>query len=344
MSQASISKIKQYLENGLNILIIGESGTGKTSMAIKACEELGYKTAYFHAPTVDPFIHLIGIPAPDKETNSTVVYPPKNLDDVDVIIIDEINRANSDLENSCFELLQFKSVNQRKFKNLKAIISSINPVSDEYNVKELDFALTDRFDVTLHTNPILNKEYLRTKFDENIVESLNIFYTQYMKEHAKASRAERNKDKGYISPRKVEKIAEQFLHFKRKEVISEMLPVNAQSATQPLYDALKSFNKKNIHELQRGKEIKFYLNHPDLILSSIESIQSIISSTHTSNKDLKELYQVIIMELSKLPFNVLLKDTQFIKILSKENISELLKNKSDREKNLFYEHYMNILR
>lgn len=71
-------------------------------------------------------------------------------DTIEAIFIDEYNRSPKKVRNAVMELLQFKSINGKKFPNLRTVWTAINPPeNDEYDVEELDPAQQDRFEVTV---------------------------------------------------------------------------------------------------------------------------------------------------------------------------------------------------
>jgi hypothetical protein len=77
---------------------------------------------------------------------------PKDLneDTVEALFFDEFNRSHKKIRNAVMELIQFKSINGRKFKNLKFVWAAINPhteETEEYEVDKLDPAIQDRFHV-----------------------------------------------------------------------------------------------------------------------------------------------------------------------------------------------------
>lgn len=85
---------------GLNILLVGPPGGGKTSCLAQACKELDLRLAYFSAPTLDPFADLIGIPVPQKSGDSydgIQFLRPKNVTQAEVMFFDELNRATSNV-------------------------------------------------------------------------------------------------------------------------------------------------------------------------------------------------------------------------------------------------------
>jgi len=146
-----------WLDNNLNVLFEGRHGVGKTAMIIDCFERHGLKWKYFSAATMDPWCDFVGIPrVVDDNGGKTLEYIlPRDLSDdsVEALFFDEFNRSHKKIRNAVMELIQFKSINGRKFNNLKIVWAAINPHdedSDEYHVEKLDAALVDRFHV--HVN------------------------------------------------------------------------------------------------------------------------------------------------------------------------------------------------
>jgi hypothetical protein len=173
------SKMKFWIENNLNVLFIGEHGVGKTARVKKAFEESNLKWLYFSAATLDPWVDFIGIPkeVSDSMGNKYIelIRPkPFATDEVEAIFLDEFNRSPKKVRNAVMELLQFKSINGKKFNNLKIIWAAINPDnidkdnSDDltYDVEKLDPAQRDRFEIHVNVPYKPDKAYFLNKFGQ----------------------------------------------------------------------------------------------------------------------------------------------------------------------------------
>src|SRR5439155_607532 len=55
--------VKRAVQAGLNVLVEGPHGVGKTSLALDGAAELNLRVKYWSASTLDPF-DLVGIPVP----------------------------------------------------------------------------------------------------------------------------------------------------------------------------------------------------------------------------------------------------------------------------------------
>lgn len=159
-----IDKLNFYLTNQKNVLLIGPQGVGKTALIQKSFDDAGLKWKYFSAPTLDPWVNFIGVP---KEVDNKLEFIlPKDFEDdaVEAIYMDELNRAPKQIRNAVMELIQFKSINGRKFNNLKVIWASINPEDDSYDTERLDPALKSRFHAKIEVPNTPDSEYFIKKF------------------------------------------------------------------------------------------------------------------------------------------------------------------------------------
>ena len=128
---------------------------------------------------MDPWVDFVGVPKEKIDANGVSyldLIRPKHFqnDEVEAIFFDEFNRANKKILNSVMELIQFKSINGKKFNNLKIIWAAINPEDDEqehYSVEELDPAQLDRFHVIVDVPYIPNADYFRKVYGNDMADS-----------------------------------------------------------------------------------------------------------------------------------------------------------------------------
>ena len=169
------TKMDFWIKNNLNVLLEGQQGVGKSTIieAMVKRNNLSYK--YFTASLMDPYLTLIGVPKEGKDQNGEsfldFIKPSEFADDsVEFIFLDEFNRAPPSVRNAVMELIQFKSINGRKLKNLKAVWAAINPYDDNetFNVQELDPAQKDRFHVFYQLPFEPSAEYFTSKFGQHM--------------------------------------------------------------------------------------------------------------------------------------------------------------------------------
>lgn len=171
------NKLNQYFKSGKNVLLEGRHGTGKTSLVTEIFNKNCKNWLYFSGSTLDPWVDFVGVPKEIKKGNDYVlsfVLPEKMADEnVEAIFIDEYNRSHKKIRNATMELVQFKSINGRKFPNLKVVWAAINPSDDEeeYDVEQLDEAQTDRFQIRIKVPFIPDIEYFQKKFGNDWAKS-----------------------------------------------------------------------------------------------------------------------------------------------------------------------------
>jgi len=173
------SKLDFWIKNDLNVLMEGERGVGKTARIIEAFNRNKLKWISFSASTLDPWVDFIGVPKEAVDSNGLkyleLVRPLVfATDSIEAIFLDEYNRAPKKVRNAVMELIQFKSINGKKFNNLKIVWAAINPDPDEndtsaavYDVEPLDPAQRDRFHVFVKVPYKPDKRFFKEAYGEN---------------------------------------------------------------------------------------------------------------------------------------------------------------------------------
>ena len=165
-------KLDFWIKNSYNVLFRGKHGVGKTTMIIDAFNKAGLKWMYFSASTMDPWVDFIGVPKEVKDINGKsyleLIRPKQFQDDeVEALFFDEFNRAPKKVRNAVMELIQFKSINGKKFSKLKIVWAAINPDNDDtqkYDVEELDPAQLDRFHIHHNVPYAPHAQYFKDKY------------------------------------------------------------------------------------------------------------------------------------------------------------------------------------
>ena len=144
------------MSQGLNLLLSGYHGVGKTQMVLEEAKSQDLKMKYYSSPTLDPWPDLVGIPVPvDAKANSEKggkelqFIRPVDVEDAEIMFFDELNRAHPKVINAVLEAIQFHSINGKPLPRLKMVWAAINPPDDIYDVNELDPVVVDRFHVHL---------------------------------------------------------------------------------------------------------------------------------------------------------------------------------------------------
>lgn len=163
------NKLDFWIKNNLNVLFIGKHGVGKTATITQAFDKANLKWKYFSAATIDPWVDFIGVPKPTTENGIQFLdlIRPKEFaeDNIEALFFDEFNRSHKKVRNAVMELIQFKSINGKKFNNLKIIWAAINPDDEEtYDVEKIDPAQLDRFHVHCKVDYKCDSIYFKNKY------------------------------------------------------------------------------------------------------------------------------------------------------------------------------------
>jgi hypothetical protein len=236
------AKLKFWIDNNLNVLFVGQHGVGKTARVKEAFDNAGLKWLYFSAATLDPWVDFIGIPkeATDEKGNKYIelIRPrPFAEDNVEAIFLDEFNRSPKKVRNAVMELLQFKSINGKRFNNLRIVWAAINPDDTkvegtdelEYDVERLDPAQKDRFEVQVDVPYKPDKGYFLKKFGEDLCENAIDWWNDL-----------EQKAKQCVSPRRLDYALNVYV---KGGDIRDVLPVNVNVS-------------KLITELKNGSYVK----------------------------------------------------------------------------------------
>lgn len=269
----TLNKLQFYFKNKKNVLLSGPHGVGKTSIVKEVFESnglvMGQDCLIFSAATMDPWTDLIGIPYPVKSNNETEVkyLKPSHIDEskIQAIFFDEYNRSHKKIRNAVMELIQFKSINGRKFENLKVVWAAINPDDHEshtYDVEPLDPAQKDRFHIHIKIENELSREFFIKKFGSTWTDSAFDWWSNLPE-----------KIKEHVSPRRLEYALEIYsIDGDVKDVLPESsLPsklAQALSQGSPKQKFIKIIDSNN------GKHLKEFLKD----FSNVHSIMDILEN------------------------------------------------------------------
>jgi len=269
-----VERLKKHFEASSNVLITGAHGVGKTSIIKQVFEDYGLvlneSWLYFSGSTLDPWVDFIGIPK-EVEYNGKKcieIIPPKILSDeskIQAIFIDEFNRSPSKIRNALLELCQFKSINGRKFPNLKVVWAAINPEDEEntYDVERLDPAQKDRFPGNQIFVPYAcDTDYFVKKYGKDIATTSINWWNDLP-----------SGIKKHISPRRLDYA----LEFMSKGVpLEDILPKdsNINKLRQDLTNGPVDKKLSKLYETKNIKEAKLFLNVENNYNSSIKIISS----------------------------------------------------------------------
>lgn len=183
--------------SGVNVLLIGRGGTGKTARVESWAKSRGVNLVQKDAKTLDPS-DLGGIVGRkyDQEGNISNRATKLSNDEFDqldkpnsVLFLDELNRAPDDVAGSLLTLINNHTVNddeeptgKRLLKGFLFTVAAINPPKPGNKVNELDNPMRSRFGaVEVDSDPDFQLKYFRKHYGELI---------QQMKDSGKVDRIE----------------------------------------------------------------------------------------------------------------------------------------------------------
>ena len=217
-----------YIVNGMNVMLIGLHGTGKTTTVRAIADDLNYRVKSFSCSTLDPFTDLVGVPVPRTDENGVEylkMVRPREIDEAEILFFDEFNRARPEVLDAVLEIIESGTINGEVLPNLKCCWAAMNPPNGEYKVEELDPALMDRFDAYIEFTPRPSVAYMAQHMPKEVAQALKSWWD----DHNKAKRDT------YVSPRRLAKIGMVYMAHKTKRAVLQALPPGGS------YDSTKLF-------------------------------------------------------------------------------------------------------
>lgn len=156
-SESSENLILASILTGDPLLLIGSHGTAKTHLARVMAEALGKRSISYDASKA-LFEDVLGYPDIEKLKKGVVSYLPSKVTiwDKEFILIDELNRALSEMQSKWLEVIRSRKIMGFK-TNVKWVWAAMNPVS--YSATQvLDEALVGRFALFIYPPEALEME------------------------------------------------------------------------------------------------------------------------------------------------------------------------------------------
>lgn len=173
VEEGTFQILKRNIEKGVNTMLIGPTGTGKTELVSNIAKELGIDIVIFDMGTMtDPIMGLVGthtISVKDGVTHSE--FKRSRFSEIiqkpGIILLDEISRASAAANNLLFPVLDFRKTLSMEyaFDNAEPInvhpecvfFSTANIGSEYSGTHKLDRALIDRF-MTIRVDEMEGKD------------------------------------------------------------------------------------------------------------------------------------------------------------------------------------------
>jgi len=257
-------KIDQWVKLGVNVMLVGEHGTGKTQRVLEGFQRNNLKYVYFSGATLDPWLHLIGVPDISEKKMAEsgrkcieFILPEGIDDELEAIFMDEYNRSHKVVRNALLELQQFKSINGRKFPKLKLVWAAVNPPKEEddigfqYDVDEPDPAQVDRFHMIVEIPSIPDPKYFKKRFGNHVGDVLIKWWKKQAKEGQQA-----------CSPRRLEYAGDLFQ--KGADLSDVLSPIcNIEDLVKALGEREEDVILKQILADPTGAVAKNFLGNPE---------------------------------------------------------------------------------
>ena len=258
-------KMDHWIATNRNVLFCGRHGVGKTACIIEAFDRNKLNWKYFSASTMDPWVDFIGCPKEKVEDGKSYLelIRPKEFqnDEIEAIFFDEYNRSHKKVRNAVMELIQFKSINGRKFENLRFIWAAINPEDeDEYDVEALDPAQKDRFHVYVEVPYKPDLVYFKNKYGEKLSRGSLAWWKELPQEI-----------KNQVSPRRLDYALEEFSN---DGDIRDILPksANISKLIECLHEGPITDRIKDMQEAGDLEKAKTFISVENNYASAIKHI------------------------------------------------------------------------
>ena len=168
--EVNLDEIEDDTRNFLNVLLVGEAGTGKTARIKAWAKSRGINLVQKMASTMDDtdlggaIYNNNGVAARLATTEFDELDTVKNS----VLFLDEFNRAPKSVRGTLLTLIQDHVVpderqpgKMRYLRNFLFTIAAINPYNANYNTDALDDAEQSRFEeIQVYSDPKVTMKYL----------------------------------------------------------------------------------------------------------------------------------------------------------------------------------------
>jgi len=133
------------LITGDPLLMIGKHGTAKTAVCREVAKVLGLEFNAYDASKA-LFDDVVGYPSPKALTEGRVEYleSPVTLWNKSFVLIDELSRANPQMQNKWLEVIRSHTLMGVPLKKLRYVFAAMNP-TNYVGAMQLDEALVTRF-------------------------------------------------------------------------------------------------------------------------------------------------------------------------------------------------------
>lgn len=162
--------VKTFLEEGLNLMILGRPGTGKTSIVQEVAKEMQMELIMFH-PTVDEPVDYKGYPT---VINGTATFLPyDNLQRIieakepTIAFFDDFTHADIDVQKSIMQLIWGRNLNERKISKHVKFVFAGNGLDDNSAANPLIEPIKQRMAAIIEMT-VSSEEWVNWALENNI--------------------------------------------------------------------------------------------------------------------------------------------------------------------------------
>lgn len=176
-----INDIKSFAGNLVDkavrvpLLLVGSMGVGKSQIFAQLAKEKGYRLVDLRLAQMEA-CDLIGMPYRDANNRTQWAQPGwwPNADEKVIILLDELNRAPTDVRQAIFQLVLDRKLHTHTLPENCFVFAAVNPDNGEYQVETLDKAMLRRFCV-LTVTPDTDAWLAYAKANGKVSDSLTEF-------------------------------------------------------------------------------------------------------------------------------------------------------------------------
>ena len=341
MSEPIDQMLDFAIKNKQNILLSGKHGVGKTARVIDAFKRHKIKFLYFSASTMDPFTDFVGVPYKTQKLDDNGqrtgdeclgFLRPEAIEDesIEALFFDEYNRSPKKVRNAVMELIQFKSINGRKFPNIKYVWTAINPDDDEderYDVEMLDGAQLDRFHMQINVPYKLSNPFFLKRYPNGQGNAAIQWWNKLSKE-----------EKNYVSPRRLDYAVNALVKGKATaDIIRTFFPekinvsdfiraITDGSLEARMADAYKTKNTSEIESIMNGSEINSAIDLMDKTIGNKRGMYDFVVDASTDETLVKIINAYKKCTRDHMPDNKK-HEKRLLDLLALKSASNDLKNK-----------------
>lgn len=252
-SQPGVAReaILKAIDAGVNVMVQGDPGIGKTSWITSVLREKNINSLYWSLQNVSPDEHVVPFPGKNNRLDFMLSQVVKPLDGAEYVLVgDEFYRAKPAVLNMMLEMTQGATLGGQDIP-LRSVVAMTNPREVngmKMKVNKPDRAMADRFFVSVDVTEgdIPANEYLMEKYGD-----IASPFIEWWKEDID------NAGRTLITKRTLEKMIMVFQEFSDPDELEKVKPyMKDEYVPVPLHDLKLRLSKRPVARLKAILEKK----------------------------------------------------------------------------------------